>query len=256
MDIRELKDHWDDLSRRDPLWAILTEPGKQGNRWSVEAFFETGRKEIDGLMAHVESLGIRLPKRKALDFGCGIGRLTQPLAHFFNEVWGVDIAAPMIELAKKHNQHGDRCHYVVNDSNDLKRFPANEFDLVYTNITLQHIEPRYAKDYIKEFLRVLLPQGLLVFQLPSHPAMTLKGLVIRMTPAPLLDIIRAGGLKALILYCKDRNQPRLQMHGIRRNEVVAFLKEHGANVVDIQPNQNAGKGWISYQYSALKSVTA
>ncbi|HUK56434.1 MAG TPA: methyltransferase domain-containing protein [Nitrospiria bacterium] len=252
MDIKELKKHWDDLSKTDPLWAILTEPDKKGNRWSPDEFFETGRKEIDALMNHVGSLGIRLPRNKALDFGCGVGRLTQPLAEYFNEVWGVDIAAPMIDRAREYNTHGVRCRYILNDTVDLKRFPNNEFDLIYTNITLQHIGPDYTKNYLSEFLRVLSPQGLLIFQLPSHPATTLKGLIIRMIPASILDTLRAGGLKALMLHSISINQPRLQMHGIRMDEVVRFLKEHGANVVDIQSNQNSGKGWVSYQYSAIK----
>ena len=40
--------------------------------------------------------------------------------------------------------------------------------LVYSNIVLQHIHPHYSKQYLKEFLRVLKPGGMLVFQLPSE----------------------------------------------------------------------------------------
>ncbi len=30
------------------------------------------------------------------------------------------------------------------------------------------MKPEYAKSYIKEFLRVLMPEGVLIFQLPSR----------------------------------------------------------------------------------------
>src|ERR1700682_912533 len=49
-----------------------------------------------------------------LDFGCGVGRLTQGPASYFASVRGVDIAPSMIELAKRHNRYPDVCHYDLN----------------------------------------------------------------------------------------------------------------------------------------------
>jgi hypothetical protein len=48
-------------------------------------------------------------------------------------------------------------------------FPDATFDLVHSCIVLQHIEPLYTKEYLREFLRVTRPGGTVVFQLPSHP---------------------------------------------------------------------------------------
>ena len=42
-------------------------------------------------MNHIEEFGITISHKKALDFGCGVGRLTQELACNFEEVYGVDI---------------------------------------------------------------------------------------------------------------------------------------------------------------------
>ena len=76
----------------------------------------------------------------------------------------------MIKLAGEYNSHGDRCRYYVNDSDDLKLLEDNTFDFIYSNIVLQHMKPEYSKRYIREFLRVLAPGGVLVFQIPSEPA--------------------------------------------------------------------------------------
>src|SRR5207248_4370527 len=61
-----------------------------------------------------------------------------------------------------------RCHFVVNPANDLTLFPDDSFDLIYSSLVLQHMRPEYSLNYIKEFLRVLAPGGLLVFQIPSR----------------------------------------------------------------------------------------
>src|SRR5207244_5372763 len=121
-----------------------SDPEKRGNKWSVEEFFETGTREIRALMDYLASLRIDGSKRKALDFGCGAGRLTQALAAYYAEVSGVDIAPSMIELARKYNRHPDRCEYFLNARADLSLFPDGEFDLVYSNITLQPIDPPHA----------------------------------------------------------------------------------------------------------------
>jgi SAM-dependent methyltransferase len=76
----------------------------------------------------------------------------------------------MIESANKLNRYPDRCHYYLNEKSDLSYFPAEHFDFIYSKIVLQHMEQVYSKAYIKEFLRILSPNGVLVFQIPDGPA--------------------------------------------------------------------------------------
>ncbi len=67
------------------------------------------------------------------------------------------------------NRYPNRCTYLVNAGNDLARFPNNHFDLIYSKITLQHMHPRYAARYLREFMRTLSPKGVLIFQPPTEP---------------------------------------------------------------------------------------
>ncbi len=241
IDIKDLQKNWDEQGRIDPLWAILSVPDKKNNRWDIDEFFATGERTVDALTEYIESLGINAPRRKALDFGCGVGRLTQALAPYFYEVYGVDIAPSMIELAKKYNRHGDRCHYYLNESDDLKMFPDNSFDLICTLITLQHIKPQYSKNYIKEFLRILIPHGVLIFQIPSK-IVGLKGLVMRLVPKSLLD--------ATYRKVKYGSRPRAESYWIKREEVVEFLERNGAQIIDIQ--QTESPTVVSCQYCVTK----
>jgi 2-polyprenyl-3-methyl-5-hydroxy-6-metoxy-1,4-benzoquinol methylase len=107
MNLRKLQKNWDEFGRTDPLWAILAELDKEGNRWELDQFLETGERGVGEIVKYVEQLGISIQWRRALDFGCGIGRLTQPLCRYFDEVHGVDIALSMICLANKLN-----CHFI------------------------------------------------------------------------------------------------------------------------------------------------
>ena len=80
----------------------------------------------------------------------------------------MDIASDMLRLAYEFNRHGPRCSYRLNTTNDLQLFSDDYFDFIYSNIVLQHMKPEYAANYIREFVRVLAPGGLIVFQLPSE----------------------------------------------------------------------------------------
>ena len=245
MDLKNLQKTWNDFGEKDPLWAILSDPHKKGNKWKIDEFFETGKREIDTIFTALEKKGIHFPRKKALDFGCGVGRVTQALALYFDDVLGVDIAPSMIRLAQQLNRHRT-CTFLLNTTDDLRQFPDSTFDFIYSNITLQHIAPRYTKKYIKEFIRVLIPGGLLLFQLPSEPA-NYKTRFKR----GLLYIVPTNVRQAyvqLVTGLKVR-----EMHSMKKEAVIQFIKENNGTLIEVVPTQDAGPDWVSFQYFVTKN---
>ncbi len=167
MEIDLLKKHWEAFSRDDPLWAVLTDSSRVGRGWDLEEFLATGEREVAGYLDELERLGAAPVGGRALDFGCGVGRLTQALAERFEHCDGVDIAEPMIAEARRINRRAERVDYHVNDAPNLELFAGESFDFVLSSIVLQHMEPRYARGYMAEFVRVLKPGGLALFQVPA-----------------------------------------------------------------------------------------
>jgi ubiquinone/menaquinone biosynthesis C-methylase UbiE len=243
--LKKLKRNWDELGKIDPLWATITSPEKKERKWRVNEFFETGLKEVDALMKYIESLGINIPHRQALDFGCGVGRVSQALTKYFDMVYGVDIAPSMIDLAKRYNRHRykckprarrrAKCKYYLNETDNLMLFTDDYFDFIYSSITLQHIPPEYCWKYIREFLRVLVPQGLLIFQVPDEPS-------LRASVRELCSRLKA----------KCLGQPRIEMYGIERREVIKLVEENGGRIVDITQDKATGPEWRSLRYCVTK----
>jgi SAM-dependent methyltransferase len=168
MELRDLQRHWDAFGNTDPMWSVLTSPDKKHGRWDKDEFFRVGQEEIAHVLALLEAKGIEVPRGRALDFGCGVGRLSQALADHFDEVDGVDIAPSMIRLAEEYNRHGDRCRYHLNEGDDLRAFPDGTFDFIYSAHVLQHMEPRYAHKYVEEFVRVLASGGVAFFEITTE----------------------------------------------------------------------------------------
>ena len=161
-------DFWERAALRDPLWAILSDPAKRDRQWDLGSFFESGRREVSLLEYQLRRLGHQPRAGRALDFGCGVGRLTQALAASFQEVIGVDASPTMIRLAERLNQNPNKVRYLLNTAPVLEAVESNSIDLLYTDIVLQHLEPALAIRYVADFLRVLAPRGIAVFQLPAR----------------------------------------------------------------------------------------
>jgi SAM-dependent methyltransferase len=159
---------WDDWARVDPLWAILTEPSAEHDE---DAFFASGRDAIDMILAEASRVGHPSERKVALDFGCGVGRLTQALAAHFEVVHGLDISAVMIERAEELavRRGVTNCWYRVHAADDLAQLDDASVDLVCSLLVLQHLPSTDAIHiYLREFVRVLAPGGIAVFQLPTH----------------------------------------------------------------------------------------
>jgi SAM-dependent methyltransferase len=230
---------WERLAQDDPFWAILSDPSKRRGGWQVDEFFATGEREVAELMAYLDRIAPGLPRECALDFGCGIGRVTRPLAGHFARVTGADISPTMIEAAREYEakqpREGGEIEYIINAGTSLASDDGS-FDLVYSSITLQHVPPAATIGYLKEFVRVLKPGGVAVFQLPARRRPSLK--------------TRLGWLLPSSLRAKRHSG--IEMHGILRGDVLSALAMAGGEVIDVQRDASAGPEWESYRYAITR----
>ena len=238
--LRELQNNWDTLGKVDPLWAILSDPAKKNNRWDPAEFFKSGEAVIAQSVQEARGFQPAMRSRRALDFGCGVGRLTQALCAFFEACDGVDIAPSMVQQAIDYNRFGGRCHYHLNSASDLKLFADATFDFIFSMIVLQHIRPEFSRVYIREFVRVLAPGGVMVFQIPgdNHPLNT----GIRQSPDILFDSL-------LILSQPER---LIEMHGLPQEEVANIIHSAGGRVLLARADSLAGPRTDSFTYFATK----
>lgn len=162
---RSLEGSWTTFGHDDPLWAVMTAPSVRGNRWDGAEFARTGEKDVTRVLGLVDEAAGPVVRDVAMDFGCGVGRLTQPLASRFKQVHGVDVSSSMIEAARERNAF-DGCTYHVNTRQDLSLFGDASFDFLLSLIVVQHIPKRTAIHYLRDMCRVLRPGGVLAVELP------------------------------------------------------------------------------------------
>jgi SAM-dependent methyltransferase len=228
MDFDRLRRNWENLAAKDPLWAILSDAGKEGGRWDLDEFFRSGEGFVGWLGETIHQRRIDVGRGHALDFGCGYGRLTQALTRFFAQVTGVDAAEGMVDAARKHNRYGDRVRYVFNPKTDLSVFPDASFDFALSVIVLQHMRADYQQGYLREFLRVLKPGGVLFVQIPTAP--------------------NRSDVGSVATHAASEDEAFIEIHGQLQAEVEALFAAHGGEVLFAEADQWAGKGWDSMHY--------
>ena len=257
IDLEQLRSDWDALAKRDALWAILTDGDRSDGGWDVGDFFATGEIEVATVMGYLSEVEC-LPDAEgaALDFGCGVGRLTQALARRFAASVGVDISEEMIRRAEELNQYA-HCTYMTSVTERLL-FADESFAFVYSNIVLQHMPRRLAVGYLQEFVRVLEPGGVLVFGVQdSYAANDMSSRIVRAR-----DILR---LRTRLKSVMRRREGDMQLHLLSEAEVREAVRP--AMVVDVRLTNTAAKdfngrlvylsemptsGYVGKQYCVVK----
>lgn len=232
-DIERLRATWNALGEDDPMWAILSQPDKRGGHWNTEEFFAAGEAEIAGLERFCAQLGLPRERRRALDFGCGIGRLTRALASRYAEVVGVDISPSMLAQARQLHADIDNVRFVENAQTRLDFLADASIDLIYSVITLHHIPAALQRAYVGEFLRVLAPGGLAVFQIVGGYARGWRGLGYRLVPnrllAPLRRRVHASRVAA-------------ELHVVDERDIAAIVTAAGRRILHAVDVDSAGAG--------------
>ena len=100
---------WERYGAMDPYYGVLSAPDFHRARLDAATrarFFDTGRRQVAELAARIEAhTGSTLQARRALDYGCGVGRLTLPLAERCEHVYGVDVSPSMLHEADRNARH-------------------------------------------------------------------------------------------------------------------------------------------------------
>lgn len=159
---------WDKLAEEDPFWAILTQDDRAGGGWDEDAFFQTGVCDVAGVLNRLEQLGEQADFSRALDFGCGVGRLTRALAERFAAVEGVDISSVMIDRARALRPVPSHLRFLHNPQADLSLLKGKRYSFILSLISIQHMPEAVGLRYIEDMCGILMPGGIAYLQVSTY----------------------------------------------------------------------------------------
>ena len=159
---------WNERAREDANYYVAFGRRDQDDN----EFLSTAADVVRDLEGELKRMPAEPPgsSRRALEIGCGPGRLMRPMSRHFAEIHGVDVSDEMIAQAraKLKDIPWARAHHA--SGSDLADFPADHFDFVYSYAVFQHIpSAEVVFSYLRETIRVLKPGGFARLQINGLP---------------------------------------------------------------------------------------
>jgi SAM-dependent methyltransferase len=222
------RDHdWELIARRDPWFGVVSAPQFRVDQMTQEAeqlFYQSGETDTARVLNWFDQdLGARPTEGRALDIGCGVGRLACAMAHVMPEVVGYDISPTMIELARRRAP-ANLCL--------TTELPEGPFAWLNTYMVLQHIPPDEGLALLGQCLDRTGPGAFLSLQLT----------IWRDGPQPNPHAL--ARLRRAMLRARDRNSTTIdgliRMYDYNLSHVMQRVNQAGFGRAVLRPTNHGG----------------
>ena len=126
-----------------------------------ENFERSGRADSERLAPLIS------PGDTVLDLGCGIGRVVRYVAPLCSAIWAVDASETMLAYARRRLAETPNVRFALCTGTSIPDVADGSVDVVYSLITLQHLEREDAFTLLRELRRVLRPDGVAYITFPN-----------------------------------------------------------------------------------------
>lgn len=171
---------WTKWGATDPYFGVLSDPRYRRNtiKENLASFFSSGHAHVDELLMKIERSFGPIGRQSVIDFGCGVGRLSLPLAGHFQNVVGADVSEPMLAEARCNADRASLNNVTFVRSDDGLSTMEGGCDLVNSYIVFQHIPAVRGMKIMAELVARVAPGGVASIHVcVSHLGGTLAKLV-------------------------------------------------------------------------------
>jgi ubiquinone/menaquinone biosynthesis C-methylase UbiE len=199
----QMREDWNSRAREDAGYYVAF-----GRRDQDDAgFFATATEVINSLQWELSRVpAVQRGNWRALEIGCGPGRLMRPMSRHFAEIHGVDVSDEMIARAREKLADIPNAYPHATDGASLSQFEDDSFEFIYSYAVFQHIPSReVVYQYLREIRRVLKVGGLARLQFNGLPrtddidASYTTWAGARFSASELMEFTRSRDFQVLVL---------------------------------------------------------
>jgi SAM-dependent methyltransferase len=239
---------WEFYGRNEPYFAVLTSPEFKTSELNDETkarFFESGAHYAELVLKHVrETLDPSFQPTRALDFGCGVGRLSFPIARLCESVVGVDVSDSMLERARSNAAAFGITNATFVKGDDQLSAVSGTFDFLNSLIVFQHIPPARGEAILQKLVGLLREGGVgalqFTYSFESSTPLPRKLLVRAYAKLPWLWNARN------VMKRRPVGEPMMQMNEYDLNRLFRILHEGGCHLINTRYTETGSFGYRFY----------
>ena len=155
---RDTDADWELIGQQNPYFGVLTLSRFKTENLDEDIraeFFQSGQTEIRWQFEQLKQRFPDFDPKSALDFGCGVGRLTRPLGELTGDAVGIDVSESMLAEARRQAPEN------ITFTHDI---PDRKFDWLMSLIVFQHIPPERGYLLLSALIKQLAARGCITLQ--------------------------------------------------------------------------------------------
>jgi SAM-dependent methyltransferase len=233
--------NWKAWGAKDPYYGVVSHPEFRTGTFAEnrDRFFNSGEEFVAEIFAQADRCFGGIKKAgAALDFGCGVGRLTMPLARRLGYVDGLDVSPGMIELARENCKAAgvDNAEFHLSSGTFGRPRWSRRYDFINSYIVLQHIPVRCGYAIIDALLELLKDDGIAILHVSLRRRLPLKS-------AAAYRVRHSFPLASYalnFLQGKPLGTPQMQMNEYDFTRVMEIFSGHGITEILVTPENHRG----------------
>ena len=229
---------WQHLGETEPHWSVLTNESyfQENFHMNRAAFYASGESELKMFDATLARAGVaREGLRRCIDLGCGVGRVTAPLAARFAEVLAVDVSPAHLRVAEEHLRAEGKDNVEIRHLDSIESVARlGAYDVLYSRLVLQHNPPPVVALLLRDLLQQLRPGGVALLQLPTY---------------------KAGYRFRIDDYLWQHNATHMEMHYFPQAALFDLVAAQGCRVLEIREDDSIGLSVIAVSNTLVLQKT-
>ncbi|HUA88494.1 MAG TPA: methyltransferase domain-containing protein [Steroidobacteraceae bacterium] len=238
---------WESWGRLDPHYGVLAHERFRRhnlNAPALEEFFRSGREQFAQIMSDCRHFLGPVSTSRALDFGCGVGRLLIPLAETAGSCYGIDVSGAMLREAAENCSKAGLGN--VSLARDLSALEGTEpFSFIQSYIVLQHIPAARGLGIIRKLLSLLAEDGVAAL----HVTYARRKYAYNLGAQPAVRrVIREFGRRSGRFMRRLMSvDPEMQMNAYDVNRIMFLFQSAGVPTANLRFTDHSGNlGVIFY----------
>jgi len=231
--LQETSRTWSQFGEEAPHWSVLTSERYSPDNIdeNIAQFYLSGVHDLQVALNALRRAGLKAEGfERALDFGCGVGRLSMPLSSIATQVTSVDVSPGHLKLARARAAETGVSNVDFVQLRDLRALDDfSGYDFILSLIVLQHNPPPVMAYAFRRLLRALRSGGVAVIQMPTFISEYFS--VEHYLANPTGD---------------------MEMHALPQSAIFEIISQEGCRAVEVTEDASIGAMGLSHRFTIEK----